>query len=191
MNRINQLSSAILALLLTVLMSNSIFAQNPSPDTQPKILDLLLAPQHQKAFSLTPAVRTELHELQMRRSKLFVELYAKDTPQQQAIANQPFQKQTEQMALSLLTVSQRSVVNQIQLKNTGLQSLLRPEIRATLSLSEKQLMAIRELGQQRVSLSRGATDDEQHQLSQIIERRMFAQLTTKQQRSWLRLTGTP
>ncbi|HIN54314.1 MAG TPA: hypothetical protein EYM79_08370, partial [Planctomycetes bacterium] len=135
-------------------------------------------------------VQQELTALHSRRIALFNELHAKDSPTQREIAHQEFQLQTNQLALSLLNVSQRAVVNQIQLRQIGLQSLLRPEIRATLALSDSQLQLIQALSQQRMQLSQGATAIEHSQLFVMVERRIYATLNDNQRQSWLRLIGT-
>jgi type II secretory pathway component GspD/PulD (secretin) len=159
-------------------------------DPQNHILRALLSPEHQSALALSSHVQQELTALQSRRIALFNKLHTEDSVKQREIAHQEFQLQTDQLALSLLTVSQRAVVNQIYLRQIGLQSLLRPEIRATLALSDAQLQRIQGLSHQRTQLSQGANAIERSQLFVMVERRIYATLNDHQRQSWLRLIGT-
>ncbi|MBT7254393.1 MAG: hypothetical protein HN882_05270, partial [Planctomycetaceae bacterium] len=193
MNRNSFTMLLIPTLLITVFSVNEFngaeqTTTNADPENQ--ILSVLLSPQHKSELALSSHVVQQLTALQSRRIVLFNELHSKDSRTQREIANQEFQLQTSQLALSLLNVSQRGTVNQIQLRRIGLRSLLRPEIRATLSLNESQLQRIQNLSQQRIQLSRGANAIEQSQLFVMVERRIYATLNDNQRQIWLRLIGT-
>lgn len=193
MNR-NSLKMLLIPTLLITLFSvnefNGAEKTTTNADPQNHILRALLSPEHKTALALSSHVQQELTALQSRRIALFNELHAEDSLKQREIAHQDFQLQTDQLALSLLTVSQRAVVNQIQLRQIGLQSLLRPEIRATLALSDVQLQRIQGLSHQRMQLSQGASATERSQLFVMVERRIYATLNENQRQSWLRLIGT-
>ncbi|MBT4693228.1 MAG: hypothetical protein HOB73_07790 [Planctomycetaceae bacterium] len=189
----NNLAMLLIPALLISLSSvhelNGAEKTTTNMDPQNHVLRALLSPEHKAELALSSHVQQELTALKTRRILLFNKLHAEDSPAQREIAHQEFQLQTDQLALSLLTVSQRAVVNQIQLRQLGLQSLLRPEIRATLVINDSQLEHIQGLSQQRMQLSRGATALEQSQLFVMVERRIYAILTDNQQQSWLRLIG--
>jgi type II secretory pathway component GspD/PulD (secretin)/outer membrane biosynthesis protein TonB len=193
MNR-NSLIMLLIPTLLITLFSVSEFtgAEKTAVNADPQnhVLRVLLSPENQSELALSSNVQQELTALHSRRIALFNELHAKDSITQREIAHQEFQLQTNQLALSLLNVSQRAVVNQIQLRQIGLQSLLRPEIRVTLVLSDSQLQRIQALSQQRMQLSQGANATEQSQLFAMVERRIYATLNDNQRQSWLRLIGT-
>ena len=159
-------------------------------DTQNPILRALLSPENDAELALSARVQQELTALQTRRVALFNKLHSQDSPTQREIAHQEFELQTDQLALSLLNVSQRALVNQIRLRTIGLQSLLRPEIRATLALSDTQIQRIQGLSHQRTQLSQGANAIEQSQLFVMVERRIYATLNDHQRQSWLRLIGS-
>ncbi|MDC0574327.1 hypothetical protein OAO39_00190 [Pirellulaceae bacterium] len=192
MNR-NSLTMLLIPTLLIAFLSVGELsgAEKPTTNADPQnhTLRALLSPEHKSALALSSHVQQELTALHLRRIALFNELHSADSPTQREIAHQEFQLQTNQLALSLLTVSQRAVVNQIQLQQIGLQSLLRPEIRATLALSDDQLQRIQGLSHQRMQLSLGANSIERSQLFIMVERRIYATLNDNQRLSWLRLIG--
>jgi type II secretory pathway component GspD/PulD (secretin) len=190
MNR-NRFRMLLIPALLITLFSVNEFngAEKSTANTHNHMLSVLLSAEHKSELALSANVLQELTALQSRRVKLFNELHAQDSNTQREIANQEFQLQTNQLALSLLNVSQRGVVNQIQLRQIGLQSLLRPEIRAALALSDSQLQRIQSLSQQRMQLSQGANKIETSQLFVMVERRIYATLNNNQRQSWLRLIG--
>ena len=189
MNR-NSLTMLLIPTLLIAFLSVGELsgAEKPTTNADPQnhTLRALLSPEHKSALALSSHVQQELTALHLRRIALFNELHSADSPTQREIAHQEFQLQTNQLALSLLTVSQRAVVNQIQLQQIGLQSLLRPEIRATLALSDDQLQRIQGLSHQRMQLSLGANSIERSQLFIMVERRIYATLNDNQRLSWLR-----
>jgi type II secretory pathway component GspD/PulD (secretin) len=193
MNR-NSLKMLLIPTLLLTLFSVSEFngAEKTTTNVDPQnhILRALLSPEHKSALALSSHVQQELTALQSRRIALFNELHTEDSLKQREIAHQEFQLQTNPLALSLLTVSQRATINQIQLRQIGLQSLLRPEIRATLALSDTQLQRIQGLSHQRMQLSQGASEIERSQLFVMVERRIYATLNDNQRGSWLRLIGS-
>ena len=193
MNR-NSLIMLLIPTLLITLFSVSEFngAEKTAANADPQnpVLRVLLSPENKSELALSSHVQQELTALHSRRIALFNELHSKDSPTQREIAHQEFKLQTNQLALSLLNVSQRAVVNQIQLRQIGLQSLLRPEIRATLALSDSQLQRIQALSQHRMQLSQGANAIEHSQLFVMVERRIYATLNDNQRQSWLRLIGS-
>ena len=193
MNR-NSLTMLLIPTLLITFFSVNEFngAEKTATNVDPQnhILRVLLSPEHESELALSSHVQQELTALKSRRIALFNELHTEDSVKQREIAHQEFQLQTDQLALSLLTVSQRAVVNQIQLRQIGLQSLLRPEIRAALALTDVQLQRIQGLSHQRMQLSLGANAMERSQLFVMVERRIYATLNDHQRQSWLRLIGT-
>jgi type II secretory pathway component GspD/PulD (secretin)/outer membrane biosynthesis protein TonB len=184
------LISTLLITLFSINEFNGAEKTTTNMDPQNPILRALLSPENNTELALSARVQQELTALQTRRIASFNKLHSQDSPTQREIAHQEFQLQTDQLALSLLNVSQRAVVIQIRLRTIGLQSLLRPEIRATLALSDSQIQRIQGLSHQRTQLSQGANAIEQSQLFVMVERRIYATLNDHQRQSWLRLIGS-
>ncbi|MBA61033.1 MAG: hypothetical protein CMJ76_01590 [Planctomycetaceae bacterium] len=153
------------------------------------VLEILADPAQQDATGLSPELTKRFQELKQQRLEIFASLYSENTPVEREVVSQEFRRASEQMALSLLTVSQRTRINQIQFRKDGLASLLKPEVRVAISISDKQINAIRAYVKHRNDLIKHATDAEKSKLHQTTEDKLIAILTPKQQRDWARLAG--
>ena len=116
-------------------------------------------------------------------------MYSENSAIEREVVSQEFRRVSEQMALGMLTVSQRTRINQIQFRQDGLASLLKPEVRVAINVSDKQINAIRAHVKHRNDLFKHATDGEKSKLHQATEQKLLGVLNDKQRQDWARLSG--
>ena len=153
------------------------------------VLEILADPTQQGKTGLSPALTTKFQQLKKQRLEIFESLYGENTAVEREVVAQQFRQTSEQMALSLLTVSQRTRVNQIKFRKQGLASLLRPEVRVAINISDKQITAIRAHIKHRNDLAAHATAPEKQALHQVTEQKLLEILSGSQRRDWARLAG--
>ena len=153
------------------------------------VLEILADPAQQSETGLSPELTKKFQVLKRQRLEIFESLYDENTAVEREVVSQEFRKTSEQMALSLLTVSQRTRINQIQFRKDGLASLLKPEVRVAISISDQQANAIRAHVKHRNDLAAHATDAEKKHLHQVTERKLISVLSDKQKLDWARLAG--
>ena len=153
------------------------------------VLEILANPATQSQTGLSPELTAKFQDLKSQRLEVFHSLYGENSKIEQEVVAQEFRRASEQLALSLLTVSQRTKVNRLQFNKDGLASLLKPEVRTAISISDKQAAAIRTHVKHRDELSANTTAAEAARLHILTERKLYAILNENQQQDWNRLTG--
>ncbi|MDB4864601.1 hypothetical protein OAI33_15040, partial [Pirellulaceae bacterium] len=153
------------------------------------VLEILADPTQQLETGFSPELTKKFQVLKQQRLEIFESLYKDNTAVEREVVSQEFRKASEQMALSLLTVSQRTRINQIQFRKDGLASLLKPEVRVAIGISVQQANAIRAHVKHRNDLVAHATAPEKIKLHQATESKLFSVLTDKQKSDWARLAG--
>jgi len=153
------------------------------------VLDILADPTQQLETGLSPELTKKFQVLKQQRLEIFESLYKDNTAVEREVVSQDFSKASEQMALSLLTVSQRTRINQIQFRKDGLASLLKTEVRVAIGISDQQANAIRAHVKHRNDLIAHATAAEKLKLHQATESKLISVLTDKQRSDWARLAG--
>jgi len=153
------------------------------------VLEILADPAQQSETGLSPALTTKFQQLKKQRLDIFESLYGENTAVEREVVAQQFRQTSEQMALSLLTVSQRTRVNQIQFRKDGLASLLKPEVRVAININDKQTTAIRAHVKHRNDLAAHATTLEKQALHKATEQKLLEILSESQRQDWARLAG--
>ena len=178
---------SLLFLLAISFTAPAVFADDFTPDLG--VLDILADPANQDQTGLTTEMTGKFQTLKQQRLDIFKSLYAENTRVEQEVLAQQFRSSSEQMALSLLTISQRNKINRIQFRKDGLQSLLKSEVRVAINIDDRQAAAIRVHVKHRTDLAKNATAEEAKSLHLLTERKIFALLNDKQKSDWLKLTG--
>lgn len=153
------------------------------------VLEILTDPTTQQKVGISDDLREQFQQLKKQRTEIFESLYANNSQIEREVVTQQFRRASEQLALSLLTVSQRTRVNQLQFRQYGLVSLLKPEVRVAVNISDKQAAAIRTHAKHRNELFPHATAAEKQQLHDATERKLLSLLNEHQKRDWYRLIG--
>jgi len=153
------------------------------------VLEILADPAQQNETGLSPALTTKFEQLKKQRLEIFESLYGENTAVEREVVAQQFRQTSEQMALGLLTVSQRTRVNQIQFRKNGLASLLKPEVRVAINVNDKQATAIRAHVKHRNDLAAHATTPEKQALHKATEQKLLEVLSESQRQDWARLAG--
>ncbi len=125
---------------------------------------LALALDQADRLQLSDETQTQLKQLVEARIKAAVPLLdLKDLPPaEQARRLAPFVEESEQMGMKLLTIEQRSKLDQLHLQRAGMASLGDPDMAQKLELSEEQAREIqRLLGQRALEMTRGGETEQQ------------------------------
>ena len=170
------LLKSILVLAAVLVSAPASQAAEYTPDLG--ILEILANPATQSQTGLSPELTAKFQDLKSQRLEIFHALYGENSKVEQEVVTQEFRRASEQLALSLLTVSQRTKVNRLQFNKDGLASLLKPEVRTAISISDKQAAAIRAHIKHRDELSGNSTETEAARLRTLTERKLYAILNT-------------
>ncbi len=100
-----------------------------------------------------------------------------------------FRRQSEALGMALLSPQQRAQFARIQIRRSGLASLIRPDVAEDLILSEEQRGRIAAILQQRNERLNGARQDQIHVIRAETERQLAEVLTKQQQAAWEALTA--
>ena len=67
------------------------------------------------------------------------------SPAEQEAKLRPFREESEKLAMQLLTVAQREILNQMRVASKGMDSLIDPQVTAVLTLTKEQQESIKKL----------------------------------------------
>lgn len=143
-------------------------------------------------LKLSEEVRERLLELIDRRERQAVNiaLEIKDLPPSEIKERlAPFVEESERQGLALLSVEQRSILQQMQIANRGMASLADPDMARVLQLSDDQKAKIAELLASRDrELGQGGAADRERTTNRF-ERQLQQVLSPAQRSGWEQLAG--
>ncbi len=145
-----------------------------------------------KRLGLDDEVKLKLIELIDRREReaLNMALELKDLPQPEVTARlAPFVAESERQGLALLTLEQRTLLEQVHVARQGLSSLADAAIGRILELTEEQQAQIRDLLEQRSAKLVQGGENDRRVVMQETERKLSAVLSDTQRENWQRLAG--
>ncbi|MFO7904860.1 MAG: hypothetical protein R6U98_19510 [Pirellulaceae bacterium] len=145
-----------------------------------------------RQLELSEEVQGKLRDLIEEREKAAVPLALeiRDLPPEERERRlAPFVAETERLGMELLTLEQRSKLNQLRLRRDGMSTLNRPDMVRMLELTEAQQREIERLMDARAAdMTRGG-EAARRSTQADYERRLRAVLTDKQRASWEQMAG--
>ncbi|MDE0735928.1 MAG: hypothetical protein OSB47_08900, partial [Pirellulaceae bacterium] len=111
------------------------------------------------------------------------------SPAEQEAKLRPFREESEKLAMQLLTVTQREILNQMRIASKGMDSLVDPQIAAVLTLTKDQQESIKKLLAQRTEALTQGNDEQQNAVRLEYEDRLSGILTAEQRGRWEKLSG--
>lgn len=183
-------------ILLSVLIVFALlFCGNVARAVDPEFVGVLaLAMENDVAqrLGLSDEVRQELGELIDQRIKEAVSLALsiKDLPPVERERRlKPFVEESERLGMRLLTLEQRSMLNQLRLQRRGMTTLAEESMQQLLQLTPEQQQEIARLMSERaVAMTRGGESD-RRRTRDSFERSLRGVLTSTQKATWDQMAG--
>ncbi|MFP6620477.1 MAG: hypothetical protein VB877_14115, partial [Pirellulaceae bacterium] len=110
-------------------------------------------------------------------------------PAEQEAKLRPFREESEKLAMQLLTVPQREILNQMRIASKGMDSLVDPQIATVLTLTKDQQESIKKLLAQRTEALTQGNEEQQNAVRSEYEDRLSGLLTAEQRGRWEKLSG--
>jgi type II secretory pathway component GspD/PulD (secretin) len=145
-----------------------------------------------RVLSLSEETLAQLRQVVSDRENAAIELAltVKELPPElRAERLAAFVAESEKQGLALLTQEQRSKLNQLRLRKTGLASLAEPEMAQLLALDAAQQQAIGRLMEQRLQAISGVADSQRRVAQDRFERQLRSVLTPAQRATWEQMAG--
>ena len=111
------------------------------------------------------------------------------SPAEQEAKLRPFREESEKLAMQLLTVGQREILNQMRIASKGMESLVDPQVAAVLTLTKDQQESIKKLLAQRSEALTQGNEEQQEAVRSEYEDRLSGLLTVEQRGRWEKLSG--
>ncbi len=192
MNAWNRSSFGCLALVGALLM---VHGSTPARAADPSFVGILaLAVEEDVAqkLQLSDETKSQLLDLIDQREAEVgsLALEIKDLPPDARQARlAPFVAESERLGLALLTLQQRSALEQIRLARAGLETVAEENVAKTLGLSEEQQATVKTLLAQREQALTAGGEQQRQATRADFERRLLEVLTREQRANWERMAG--
>jgi len=155
-------------------------------------LALAVGDEGARRLGLTDEVKQKLVELIDRREQEAVNLALsiKDLPPaERSVRLAPFVQESERQGMALLTVEQRTVLEQMRVAREGMNSLSEAPVGQILGLTTEQRQRVADLMAKRGEALGTGSDDERRLVRERFERELAAVLTVEQRANWERMAG--
>ena len=188
-------SSVELLILTTLFFGTAFFSAGTlqaADATFVGVLALAVEDEGVRKLGISDETRQDLLHLIDRREQaaLSIAMDIKDLPESDIAARlAPFVAESERQGMALLTVEQRTVLQQIRVARQGMDSLRDPEMARVLELNDEQQTQVRQLVQKRAQdMTRGG-ENQRRITRALYERKLVEILSPEQRVNWERLAG--
>jgi type II secretory pathway component GspD/PulD (secretin) len=167
-------------------------APAPLPDPLVGVLADILAGAESERLELTDANRDKLTVLVGQRREQgasYIETMTELPQAEKLIKIHAFQSESLRLAMEILNVEQRSVVQQMNLRQQGLISIAEPQIARTLGLTEDQEKAVGQLIMAAISQPPAEKLEEQRARRTALDTELDELLSENQRAVWTQMIG--